>query len=730
MSDTQLRARSMRPNVVLFGSFEVNLASGELRKGGVRLKLPEQSFRVLEALLEQPGEIISREQLQKRLWSPNTHVSYERNLNTIVHTLRVALGDSARNPRFVETVHGRGYRLLSPVRIVQRSSPPAPDPAKPSSRSWIAKAAGLAAAVALGFWLAADSPYRPATAAEPLLPTPVTSYVGVEAGPAFSPDGSSIAFHWDGGSGGAFDIYLKQTGNESARRLTSDPADEINPAWSPDGRTLAFVRRLPGYRAAVILLTHPNGDERLLTTLDTNETTLSWSSDGRWIVYSNAYPDYLRRNAAEAGVMAVEVRSGRNVEVTAPEPLTQGDSFAALSPRGGTLAFVRGVSNASGDIHLIDVDRDMRPLGAPRRLTSDATSFRSLAWSRDGAELYFVSSRSSDSSAMTMWRLSLRAGTPSEPIPLGSSSALDVTVSPTNGQIVFASPIDSQNLWRLEVDAEGGSALSLERITRSTSVNRGPSLSPDGQRIAFESNRSGLREIWVAAADGSDPRQVSSFGGPNSGTPQWSPDSRRLVVDSRVDGYGDIFVLDADGGPQRRLTQRRGDDIVPSWSRDGQWVYFASNRTGRYEIWKTPAAGGDPVQVTRGGGFHGHESIDGKTLYYAKSITETSLWKVPVAGGDETLVLDSLGEWSNFAPVRRGVFYFAAPVKRRTALHFYDFETGASRQVHEVDAPLNGGLTALEDGSILVFSRPETPQSDLMTMQLPSEFVWASVREF
>ncbi|MEZ5367143.1 MAG: winged helix-turn-helix domain-containing protein [Bryobacterales bacterium] len=101
---------------MLFGSFEADLASGELRKGGVRVKLPEQSFTVLEALLEQPGAIVSREELQKRVWTPDTHVGFERSLNTIVHTLRSALGDSARNPRFIETVHGRGYRLLTTVR--------------------------------------------------------------------------------------------------------------------------------------------------------------------------------------------------------------------------------------------------------------------------------------------------------------------------------------------------------------------------------------------------------------------------------------------------------------------------------------------------------------------------------------------------------------------------------------------------------------------------------------
>ncbi|MEZ5367142.1 MAG: hypothetical protein R2748_33595 [Bryobacterales bacterium] len=171
--------------------------------------------------------------------------------------------------------------------------------------------------------------------------------------------------------------------------MTTDSADDTNPAWSPDGRMLAFLRRLPKYQAGVMLVGRDGGPERQLTTIGANDSSLSWSGDGRWIAFANAYPDYLRHRANEAGIVAVEVSSGRRVTVTRPPPLSHGDFSPAFLPRGGRLAFIRGVSASSADIYLLDVDANMKPSGEPRRVTFDGANIASLAWDPDGDHLYF-----------------------------------------------------------------------------------------------------------------------------------------------------------------------------------------------------------------------------------------------------------------------------------------------------------------------------------------------------
>ncbi len=110
-----------RKRVFRFAVYEADQASGELRKSGVRIRLPDQACQVLDALLERPGEIVTREELRQRLWPADTFVDFDHSLNTVINKLREALGDSAGNPRFIETLARRGYRFLAPVQIVERS---------------------------------------------------------------------------------------------------------------------------------------------------------------------------------------------------------------------------------------------------------------------------------------------------------------------------------------------------------------------------------------------------------------------------------------------------------------------------------------------------------------------------------------------------------------------------------------------------------------------------------
>src|SRR5262249_39617779 len=150
--------------------------------------------------------------------------------------------------------------------------------------------------------------------------------------------------------------------------------------------------------------------------------------------------------------------------------------------------------------------------------------------------------------------------------------------------------------------------------------------------------------LWVIDADGSHAMELFSRAGAASGDPCWSPDGQRIAFDSNAEGNADIYVIQANGGKPIRLTTDSADDDDPNWSRDGNWIYFASNRTGRPETWKVPTRGGEAVQVTRNGGGRALESPDRKSLYYTKGHipTATGLWNMPVNGGEESRVLPSV----------------------------------------------------------------------------------------
>ena len=166
----------------------------------------------------------------------------------------------------------------------------------------------------------------------------------------------------------------------------------------------------------------------------------------------------------------------------------------------------------------------------------------------------------------------------------------------------------------------------------STRWEAAPQYSPDGQRVAFESNRTGSMHVWVCDADGGNPVQLTHFDSGHSGTPRWSPDGRWIAFDHQEEDGWRVYVMAADGGQVRRLAEEKGDAAIPSWSGDGKWIYYASNGTGRYEIWKRPAQGGPAVQLTHNGGYVAFESRDGQSLYYSKmdSRGRWSVWVLPV----------------------------------------------------------------------------------------------------
>jgi len=143
------------PSLVRFGAFELDLRTGELRKHGIRRKIQDQPFQVLQALLERPGELVTREELQRRIWPEGTFVDFDQSLNRAINKAREALGDSAENPRYIETMARRGYRFIAPVERPQAPAPveKPPQPAVPAPPPLPSRPAATWFGVELRRWL-------------------------------------------------------------------------------------------------------------------------------------------------------------------------------------------------------------------------------------------------------------------------------------------------------------------------------------------------------------------------------------------------------------------------------------------------------------------------------------------------------------------------------------------------------------------------------------------------
>src|SRR5216683_1499579 len=214
--------------IARFGVFELNLRTGELRKQGVRLKLQGKAFTLLQALLERPGQVVTREELRQRLWPSGVFVDAESGLNSAANRLRIALGDSADNPRFIETLARTGYRFVASVEEVESESPRVASRAR---RGW-RRSAALAAAAVAGLAVAVSVTVVAFRRSPP--PTfqfrQVTFRHGQVSGARFAPDGHAILYtaSWDNGPRRLF--------------LTNPYSPESRPLGLDDLRVVAVSR--------------------------------------------------------------------------------------------------------------------------------------------------------------------------------------------------------------------------------------------------------------------------------------------------------------------------------------------------------------------------------------------------------------------------------------------------------------------------------------------------------
>ncbi len=689
---------------IRFEVFEVDLQGGELRKRGRRVKLQEQPFRVLALLLERPGEVVSREELRQRLWPADTFVDFDHGLNSAVARLREALNDSASQPRFIETIPRQGYRFIALLDL-----PTLPQPSPPNARSetassrgrWLAGATLLVLLCGIGVWWFVQQ--RADASMPPLEVVPLVGLPGYEAGPAFSPDGNQVAFLQFGGQENT-GIYTTLVGGEKSLRLTKNPND-CCVTWSPDGREVAFLRFSEKNFEVYVIPALGGTERRLYTAPRPLWATLSWSPDGKTLAFPETSPSSYR-----SWIALLTPGSSTTRPLTSP-PGESRDAGAVFSPDGSKVAFIRGtIAGVVNDLYVVPASG-----GEPKRLTFDHQPMFGLSWSRDSHDIVFSSQRGGQDS---LWRVSASGGTPQQ-VPGAGSAAYSPSVSPKGNMMVYQQKMGKDNIWRIRLKDEKH-ALGVPAVVVSAKGGKlRPDFSPDGEKIAFESDRLGNMEIWACDRDGENSVQLTSLHG-TAGRARWSPDGRHIAFEFHPTEHAEIYVLDVPGGTPRMLSTIPGaDNLVPSWSRDGKWIYFTSKRgSGPFQLWKVPFEGGIPVQITKAGGLAAAESADGQFLYYSKYETE-GIWRMSLPGGQEERVLDrpTGNDWFNWGLARNGIYFLDRSVEPKSTISFFELTTRKITQISSLDKPTGWGLALAPDGRSLLYIEVDFVDSNIMLVK-------------
>jgi Tol biopolymer transport system component/DNA-binding winged helix-turn-helix (wHTH) protein len=746
---------SNRSDRARFGPYEVDLHTHELWKFGTRLKLVGQPFEILAVMLSRPGELVTREELRDRLWPSDTFVDFNHGLNAAVNKLRDALSDSADEPRYIETLPRRGYRFIaavewlpvgelarpvvpatpSPALAVPVQTPPpalaaANVPTPPSTLPRYVMGAAVLLVLVLGGALVLRTVSGvgagPSTGSSVEHTRPLIS-ISDTGTPSFSPDGNSVAFFRHGPKAEESGIYVNAVGSDQLVQLTHDDHD-CCPVWSPDGTSIAFTRSSnQGYsiyvmpsngeekrkaekaiaaQSASFTLVPNDPSERKIDTGGASPTRgeIDWSPDGKSIAF-----------AGKSGIYLVTLQNCSLHRLTTPTPAAQ-DWGPTFSPDGQRLMFVRtlpiGIPDEIWSVPATGGE-GVRILSERGRIASPPQ------WSYDGRSVIFSSNRTGHPA---LWRVALDAPDSAVQISEAGSPAWDPTVSRRGYRLAYERLLRSLSIWQMDISDSGDKRPYLiVSSTSDTDQGPGPQFSPDGKKLAYMSDRSGTMEIWIANRDGSNAFQLTAVGG--AGTPRWSPDSQAVAFDATTTTGSKIVTMNLHGGAPQILTQDAFHNVCPSWSRDGKWIYFGSPRSGDWQVWKMPAGGGSPVQVTQHGGQAALESLDGKFLYYAKNPNaEPEIWRVPVGNGEKDageeapLPLVRPGTWASWQVVEGGILFVGPSLGHQAVLSFFDFAKNRTTTISVLDR-VPFWLGATPDGRTIAFDQPGREQDQAMLVE-------------
>jgi DNA-binding winged helix-turn-helix (wHTH) protein/Tol biopolymer transport system component len=603
------RSNGHAPGKLQFGVYELDRDAMELRKHGVIVHLQEQPLRVLVTLVERPGEIVTREELQQRIWGTDIFVDFEQSLNKAVNRVREALNDEAGQPRYVETVPRRGYRFIAPVtglNSTEQTRPPvlpsSVSDAKPAvdlsfapslisgappaavlakKRGWLAL--GLSAAVVLltaisaWFWTHSGSAKTAGRRSLTRLTTNGTSFE-----PAISRDGKMIAY---AAAVGGFnkDIWVRQVAGSKAIQITHEKEGAVTPSFSPDGSQIAYESHGGIYEMPAL-----GGDARLIIS---DGFSPSYTPDGSTVLFVTFVQ-------GSARLWTVPRMGGTPVAIRPELPIL---SYLPSPDGNKVLARVARVGRESQDL------------------------MRWWTISIPGGELGEFDARATPPGQTD-------AGIPLDWVSLDRSGQQWVIFSRPGGA--------STNLFRLPVTSDGNVLSDAEQITSAPAVDFGAAASSDG-RIVF-SIGTVSSNLWSIPIDTNQGRvtgerqQLTQVEGVRDENVSLSRDGKRAVFRSE----GRILMKELETERETQLAV--GDS--PVISPDGSFVAYTVTEGQKTSVYVVPTVGGAPRGVCRGcgsGGLKGFSADGSRVLAqnYSWGAMLDRIELINIGSGEVKLVL-------------------------------------------------------------------------------------------
>jgi Tol biopolymer transport system component len=532
----------------------------------------------------------------------------------------------------------------------------------------------------------------------------VSSSLGVESYPTWSPDGVRLAYQSsDNGYSlvGNYDIWVAQLGGGEAVNLTKDsPANDRMPSWSPDGREIAFFSDRTGhwdlYTVAAI-----GGTPRSVLALpgidNLNWSAPQWSKDGTKLFVSVHQAD-------ENVVIVLSLQSLETTRVRLPKHEGNVCWDLSVAPNGRRFAYLEGNAGAPDVTRLWTISASE---GEAVPLTDGRTAVWSPTWGSDGRKIFYVSNRGG---SMDLWQQAVAGAERAVGNPLAVTQGLGIrnaAFSSDGKRLAYTRGGRVANVWRVPILPDRPATWADAMPVTSEHANTEYiDVSPDGMSLALSSDRRGNNDIWVLPAAGGEMTPLTTDPTPDW-QPRWSPDGREIAFYAFRSGNRDIWVMPSRGGPARQLTSHPAQDSDPVWSPDGRTIAFYSQRTGGVGNWIVDAKGGDSRFVAAGD--PGEWSPDGLGLIVGR---QGRLYRVPKDGGAPVLLPSTGGE------------QLSSPRFSRDGQSIYYVVNSGPRENHDI------WKLSLSDGKISRLTKLEGRHGNIgYTLSSDSRYVYFTWRE-
>lgn len=633
-----------------FDDFQVDATSFRLSREQAPLDLEPKALQLLIFLLQNKGRLLKKQELLEAIWGDLSVT--ENALTREIALLRRVLGDSTKEPKYIETVPTQGYRFIAAVVELREEDPPSPqsdisspNPMEVRRPRWLQHKLrmALAAVVALlcftcimYFLSARRSSHAPAeNGANRLHLIQLTFSNGLDVFPNFSPDGKSIAYSSD--KSGAFEIYLRQLESSGGEiQLTHDGAGNIQAAWSPDGQWIAYHSTKNG---GIWIIPSLGGTPRRITNFGSHP---DWSHDGSRIAFESgnaiAMIETESGGSLESTLWIVNPSDGSLRQITHPTKTSRqffGDDSPRWAPNDQRILFSR-----SGQMWTVGVEKEDLQEVAPGQFAYNSV------YGNDGKTIYFLSSNEEGSG---IWEIPLNqdgsvAGAAQKIHSTTPGATHHLTVA--GKRLIFSVMSTRDNLYSIAAFPTGSETVPMP-VTQDTRMRKTyPSISPDGSLIAFAVHQIGRRsQIWIVPADGKDARQIPIEG--DAFNPSWkdgntlcywtydnhqidlwnwnlkagmpvkvfstdekmnmirpSPDGKTAAYQRTDDGIMNVWTHSMAENQSRQLTFQKSMAGWPSWSHDGKMLAIEVKDGPDTQIAIVPAAGGTPVFITHDHGQH------------------------------------------------------------------------------------------------------------------------------